>query len=59
MSNKDMPMASIEHIRIVAREELRQEVLRAAIDAEKKRILERRTTWAQLLNALPFVITFK
>lgn len=40
-----------------AREEVRQEQFRAAVETEKARLRTKKTLWRRVIDALPFVIT--
>lgn len=46
-------------VRQIAESELRQEALRAAVEAEKQRILAHRgrNLWQRIVDRLPFTIT--
>ena len=48
-----------ETIRETAARELQEEQRRAAIEAEKARLRNRKTVWQRLAAALPFTITWK
>lgn len=53
-----MKTVSLE-IRLAAEREIREELRRKAIDAEKLRIMQRRTFWSRIEALLPFTITRK
>lgn len=48
-----------ETIRETAARELHEEKLRAAIEAEKTRLRNRKTAWQHIVAMLPFTITWK
>lgn len=49
-----MPTRTPSHIHLLALEELRAEATRTAVDAEKRRLLSRKTFWSRVF---PFTIT--
>lgn len=48
-----------DYIRREAARELAEEQQRAAIEAEKARLRNRKTVWQRIAAALPFTITWK